>query len=187
MKSLSSSAKSNIGVSRSRVEEVESEEKGGGGGGGDGERGKKISKEGDIGGSKRQGVKEEYSFLWTKPFGNHEVQEGKEQSAANKTRRASENLIKVRLDEKFGKRRQSENWKEIKTLVEKMGFGAGTEGVRGPRRRSEMRVEIQVRIVLKILLSMLKIVEIQVKMLFMSMLKMGAFEGAADIGCLLRV
>jgi len=52
-------------------------------------------------------------------------------------------LIKVRLDEKFSKRRQSENWKEIKTLGEKMGFGAGTEGVRGPRRRSEMRVEIQ--------------------------------------------
>ena len=148
MKSLSSSAKSNIGVPRSRVEEVESEEEGGGGGGGgggDGERGNKISKEGDISGSKRQGVKEEYSFLWTKPFGNHEVQEGKEQSAANKTRRASENLIKVRLDEKFSKRRQSENWKEIKTLGEKMGFGAGTEGVRGPRRRSEMRVEIQVR------------------------------------------
>ena len=124
MKSLSSSVASNIGVPRSRVEEVESEEEGGGGGGGgeDGERGKKISKEGD-----------------------YEVQEGKEQSAANKTRRASENLIKVRLDEKFSKRRQSENWKEIKTLGEKMGFGAGTEGVRGPRRRSEMRVEIQVR------------------------------------------
>ena len=159
MKSLSSSAKSNIGVPRSRVEEVESEEEGGGGGGGgDGERGKKISKEGDLSGSTRQGVKEEYSFLWTKLFGNHEVQEGKEQSAANKTRRASENLIKVRLDKKFSKRRQSENWKEIKTLGEKMGFGARTEGVRGPRRRSEMRVEIQVR------------------MLFMSMLKMGAFE-----------
>ena len=183
MKSLSSSAKSNIGVPRSKVEEVESEEEGGGGGG-DGERGKKISKEGDISWSKRQGVKDEYSFLWTKPFGNHEVQEGKEQSAANKTRRASENLIKVRLDEKFSKRRQSENWKEIKTLGEKMGFGAGTEGVRGPRRRSEMRVEIQVRIVLKILLSMLKMVEIQVRMLFMSMLKMGAFEGAAGIGSL---
>ena len=146
MKSLSSSAKSNIGVPRSRVEEVESEEGGGGGGGGgDGERGNKISKEGDISGSKRQELKEEYFFLWTKLFGNHEVQEGKEQSAANKTRRASENLIKVRLDEKFSKRRQSENWKEIKTLGEKMGFGAGTEGVRGPRRRSEMRVEIQVR------------------------------------------
>ena len=40
------------------------------------------------------------------------------------------------------------------------------------------------RIVLKILLSMLKMVEIQVRMLLMSMLKMGAFEGAAGIGCL---
>ena len=150
MKSLSSSVASNIVVPCSRVEEVEREEEGGGGGGGgdgkDGERGNKISKEGDISWSKRQGVKDEYSFVWTKPFGNHEVQEGKEQSAANKTRRASENLIKVRLDEKFSKRRQSENWKEIKTLGEKMGFGAGTEGVRGPRRRSEMRVEIQVRL-----------------------------------------
>ena len=59
MKSLSSSAKSNIGVPRSRVEEVESEEEGGGGGGGDGERGKKISKEGEISGNTRQKVKEE--------------------------------------------------------------------------------------------------------------------------------
>ena len=53
-------------------------------------------------------------------------------------------MIKVKLDEKFSKRRQSENWKEIKTPGEKMGFGAGTEGMRGPRRRSEMRVEIEV-------------------------------------------
>ena len=73
MKSLSSSAPSNIVVPRSRVEEVESEEEGGGeegggggggGGGGDGERGQKISKEGDISGSKQKGVKDEYSFAW---------------------------------------------------------------------------------------------------------------------------
>ena len=65
MKSLSSSAKSNFGVPRSRVEEVESEEEGGGGGGGgDGEREKKISKEWDLSGITRQGVKDEYSFAW---------------------------------------------------------------------------------------------------------------------------
>ena len=37
----------------------------------------------------------------------------------------------------------SENWSEKRRAIENMGLG-GEDGVRGPRRRSEMRVEIEV-------------------------------------------
>ena len=58
-------------------------------------------------------------------------------------RRSSENLNQNRFFEKFGKRRLSENWSEKRRPSENMGLG-GEDGVRGPRRRSEMRVEIEV-------------------------------------------